>query len=92
MLIIVLCTTETKIDESFPTAQCILPGYHKPYRLDITDKQGVLLVYIKSHLPSRLLLIHNTANDIQVIPFEFNLRKEKWMFMCMYRQPKQNNK
>ena len=47
----ILCIAETKIDESFPTAQFILPGYHKPYRLDITDKQGGLLVYIKSHLP-----------------------------------------
>ena len=87
----ILCIAETKIDESFPTAQFILPGYHKPYRLDITDKQGGLLVYIKSHLPSKRLSIHNTSNDIQVIPFELNLRKEKWMFMCIYRPPKQNS-
>ena len=44
-----------------------------------------------SHLPSRLLSIHNTSNDIQVIPFEINLMKEKWMFICIYRPPKQNN-
>ena len=68
-----------------------MPGYHKPYRLDITDKQRGLLVYIKSHLPFKLLSIHNTSNDIQVITFELNLRKEKWMFMCIYRPPKQNS-
>ena len=68
-----------------------MPGYHKPYRLDITDKQGGLLVYIKFHLPSKLLSIHNTSNDLQVIPFELNLRKEKRMFMCIYRTPKQNS-
>ena len=68
-----------------------MPGYHKPYRLDITDKQGGLLVYIKSHLPSKLLSIHNTSNDIQVTPFELNLRKENWMFVCIYRPPKQNS-
>ena len=28
--------------------------------------------------------------DIQIIPFELNLRKEKWMFMCIYRPPAQN--
>ena len=44
---------------TFPTAQFILPGYHKPYQLDISDKEGGLLVYIKSHLPSRLLSVHN---------------------------------
>ena len=26
----ILCITETKIDESFSTAQFLLPGYHKP--------------------------------------------------------------
>ena len=87
----ILCIAETKIDESFPTAQLILPGCHKPYRLDITDKQGRLLVYIKSHLPSKLSPIHNTSNDIQLIPFELNLRKEKWMFVCIYRPSKQNS-
>ena len=45
----ILCIAETKIDESFPTAQFLLPGYHKPYRLDISDKQGGLLIYIKAH-------------------------------------------
>ena len=68
-----------------------MPGYNKPYQLGITDKQGGLLVYIKFDLPSKLLSIHNTSNDIQVIPFELNLRKEKWMFMCIYRLPKQNS-
>ena len=49
----ILCIAETKIDESFPTAQFLLPGY-KPYRLDTSDKQGGLLIYVKAHLPSRL--------------------------------------
>ena len=83
-----LCIAETKIDEYFQTAQFILPGYHKPYRLDVTDKQGGLLVYIKSHLPSKPLSTHNISNDI---PFELKLRKEKWMFVCIYKPPKRNN-
>ena len=61
----ILCLAETKIDESFPTAQFLLPGYHKPYRLDISDKQGGLLIYIKAHLPSRLLSNHILSKDIQ---------------------------
>ena len=35
----IICIAETKIDESFPTAQFLLSGYHKPYRLHISDKQ-----------------------------------------------------
>ena len=84
----ILCITETKIDEYFPTAQFLLPGYHKPYRLDISDKQGGLLVYIKANLPSRLLSNHISPKNIQIILFELNLRKEKWIFVCIYRPPK----
>ena len=68
----------------------MLRGYHKPYRLDISDRTGGLLVYIKSHLPSRLLKNFDIPSNIQIIPFELNLRKEKWMFMCIYRPPSQN--
>ena len=82
---------ETKIDEHFPTPQFLLPHYNKPYRLNISDNQRWLLLYIKSHFPSRLLSIHNTSYDIQLIPFELNLRKDKLMFMCIYRPPKQSN-
>ena len=28
--------------------------------------------------------------NIQITPFELNLRKEKWMLMCIYRPPVQN--
>ena len=50
----ILYIAETKIDESFPIAQLILPSYHEYCLLYISDKQGGLLVYIKSHLRSRL--------------------------------------
>ena len=86
----ILCIAESKIDKSFTTAQFMLPGYQKPYRLDISDRKGGLLVYIKSHLPSRLLKNFDIPSNIQIIPFELNLRKEKWMFMCIYRPPSQN--
>ena len=62
-----------EIDESFPTAQFILPGYHKPYRLNISDKQGGLLVYIKFHLHSRLLLSHNAPSDFHLKKFHLKL-------------------
>ena len=75
-------------DESFPTAQFLLPGYHNPYRLDISNKQGGLLIYIKAHLPSRLLSNHISPKDVQAIPFELNLREEKCMFVFIYRPPK----
>ena len=34
----ILIVAETKIDASFPTAQFSAEGYHKPYRLDVSEK------------------------------------------------------
>ena len=87
---LISCVAETKIDKSFPAAQFSWPGYNKLYRLDILGRQGGLLVYIKSHLPSRRLTNYTTPKDIQVISFELNRRKERWMFLCIYRPPAQN--
>ena len=41
-------------------------------------------------MPSRLLKNFDIPSDVQVIPCELNLRKEKWMFMCIYKPPSQN--
>ena len=30
-------------------------------------------------------------NNIQITPFELNLRKEKWLFVSIYKPPLQNN-
>ena len=46
----ILAIAETKIDESFPTAQFLLVGYHSPYRLDKSPKSGGILVYVKSSI------------------------------------------
>ena len=40
----ILCIVESKIDKYFTTAQFMLPGYDKPYRLDISARKGGLLV------------------------------------------------
>ena len=29
--------------------------------------------------------------DIQAIPFEINLKKEKWLFVSVYKRPSRNN-
>ena len=45
----ILCVPETKINRSFPTTHFIWPAYHKPCRLDVSDRRGGLLRYIKSN-------------------------------------------
>ena len=83
----ILAIAETKIDELFPTAQFLLVGYHSPYRLDESPKSGGILVYVKSSIPSRQLNFPNLPYKIQAIPFELNLRKEKWLVISIYRPP-----
>ena len=49
IMLIIFITAETKISESFPTAQFAIDGFHKPLRLDVTDKSGGLIVYVRSY-------------------------------------------
>ena len=77
----ILCIAEKKLDESFPNNQFVLVGYHLPYRIDITAKKGSLMVFVKSHIPSRRLNDFKIPSNIQIIPFEINLRKK--MVSCI---------
>ena len=86
-----LCIAETKLDPSFPNSQFFKPGFHKPLRMDVSSRRGGLLVFIKSSLPSKMLTKFKLPNNIQIIPFELNLRKDKWLFVSIYKPPLQNN-
>ena len=46
-----------------------------PYILDITDSKVGLIVFVKSHIPSRRFNDFKIPSNIQIILFEINLRK-----------------
>ena len=69
----ILIVAETKTDASFPTAQVLAERYQKPYRLDVSGKSGVYLVYRNPSIPSRQLHCGNLNLSIQAVPFEINL-------------------
>ena len=52
----ILLISET-IDDSFPSAQFLLDGFSKPYRLDRCSNGGGILLYIRDDIPSRLFQI-----------------------------------
>ena len=79
----VLSIAETKLDSSSPNAQFLLPGFHEPLRLDIIHQSGGLLVYIKASLLPKILKKFRLPINIQIMPFEINLRKKK-LFICKY--------
>ena len=77
----ILSVGETKLDPSFPNSQFLISGFHEPMGLDINSKRGGMLVYIKFSLPARIMSNFKLPENIQVIPFKLNLRKEKWLFV-----------
>ena len=64
----ILCIVETKLDPWFPNSQFLIPGFHKPLRIDVSSRRGGLLVYIKPSLPSKILTKFKLPHNIQIIP------------------------
>ena len=87
----ILCITEIKLDISFTNSQFLIPGFHKPLRMDVSSRKRGFLVYIKSSLPSKMLNKFKLPNNIQITPFVLNLREEKWLFVSIYNPSLQNN-
>ena len=81
----ILTISETKLDSSFPLKQFGLRGFKSPYRLDINSRSGGLLVYVNEDIPSRRLNQLKIPSDIQLIPIEINLKKQKWLLLSIYR-------
>ena len=87
----ILIVAETKLDSSSPTAHFLIPGFHHPFRLDINRQSGGLLVYVKGSIPAKVPTSFGPPLDNQIIVFEINLRKEKWLFVGIYKPPSLNS-
>jgi len=83
----ILCISETKIDQSFTTSQFLLNDFKKPYRKDVSNSSGGLLVYVRSHITAKELKCPNLPNDIECIALELNVKSAKWLIPNVYRNP-----
>ena len=83
----ILLISETKLDDSFPSAQFLLDGFSKPYRLERCSNGGGILLYIRDDIPSRLL---SNSNKTESIFTEINFRKKKWLICASYNPHKSN--
>ena len=80
--------SETKIDNTFPNAQFVCSGYSNPHRRDrCVGGGGGLLMYVNENIPSRILRIHESPDDIEILSVEINLKKQKWCILGIYRPP-----
>ena len=69
--------SESKLDSSFPPAQFLITGFHHNFRFNVNGRSEGLFVYFKGAIPARTLTSFTLPIDIQAIPFEIILRKEK---------------
>ena len=79
----ILLISETKLDDSFPSAQFLIKGFSAPYRFDRNSKGGGLLFYISEYIPSKILTYSSNC-DIETLLVEINRRNRKQLLNGSY--------
>ena len=87
-LVDILCIAESKLDETFLNCEITLEGFKKPYRLDVTESSGGLLICVKASLPSKTINNYDFQKDIQYIAMELNVANKKYVIFSKHRIPK----
>ena len=49
--------SETKLDESFPVSQFLIPSFENPIRLDQSSSGGGIMLYTREGIPFKLLKV-----------------------------------
>ena len=88
----ILCIAKTKLDERFPNNQFVYQYNQSKILSGITENKGCLMEFIKSHRTSKSLNNFKIPSNMQIIPFEINLRNEKWLVASICKAPSQKNK
>ena len=86
----ILLITESKIDDSFPTNQFLIPGFSIPFRKDRNGNGGGILLYARNDIPSKMISNNNPPfeNNYENIFIEINLYKKRWLIGCSYNPTK----
>ena len=63
----ILIILETKIDNTFPTAQFRLNGFSEPYRKDRNRNGGGVLIFVRNTIPSRELSEYKVPDKMEGI-------------------------
>ena len=82
--------SETKLDNSFPSAQFYLSDYEIRCRKDRDKNGGGLIEYIRRGVICKRLKQFE-SNVIEAIFSELTISKKKWFCMSIYRPPTHNN-
>ena len=66
-----------------------MTGYSIPFRLDQTSHWGGILLFVREHIPYKIIKADCDAH-FDGIFLEINLRKKKWLLCCSYDPHKSN--
>ena len=83
--------TETKIDQSFTTAQFVIEGYSKPFRRDRDKMGGGLLLYVREDITCKEIKQTILPSDIECLFIEMNLRNKKYLIVGGYNPHKDSS-
>ena len=82
--------TESKLDSTYPNAQFKITAF-KIFRYDRNRFGGGLLLYVNDKIPSKFLDKHSISTDIELFAVDFRQNKRKWLSLCVYKPPNQND-
>ena len=85
-----LLVSETKVDDTYPTAQFQIDGYSKPIRIDRNRHGGGLMIFSRDDLPFNELKSHTLPSDIECTFAELRIRQSKWLVVAGYNPHKKN--
>ena len=81
---------ETKLDESFPTAQFEIEGYEIRTRKDRDKHGGGLIEYVRKGIICKQINNFGVCNS-EIIFSELTIRNKKWVIVSVYRPPSHTN-
>ena len=82
--------SETKLDDSFPSAQFTIGDYEIRGRKDRNKHGGGLIEYVKMEILCKRLKEYE-PKEIESICSEITISKKKWFCISIYRPPDYNN-
>ena len=85
----ILVLAETKLDDTFPTAQFLVNGFSEPYKLDRNKSGEGVMIYIRGDIPNKRLDKLVFPYDMEGLFVELNFKKCKWPLFGTYHPPSQ---
>ena len=79
--------SETKLDESFPVSQFLIPGFENPIGLDRSPSGGGIMLYIREGIPFKLLKSSGLSANTEAFFVEVKIKKI-WLLCCSYNPHK----